>query len=686
MTPTKQSPQAIFESQDRYLVPLFQRPYVWDKENQWQPLWEDVLELARRLRNRVGAQRHFLGAFVVQPMGENIGEIRRWSVIDGQQRLTTLQVLLASVYGVLADKGYSDLANQVRSLIENKPTSRWNPQIDRHKVWPTNADRNTFMVAMDVGGAGTDNSNAGLLNAARAFFDEAVSLYLDDNPTEDDALYLTEAITRGLELVSIRLDADEDPQAIFETLNARGKPLTPADLIKNFVFQNIRGNESETEEKYLTYWQPLEDVWWGEQSTQGRITHPRLTWFLWHWLRARLARDFPIGSLFYEFRQFAVDNVDTILPQIAVAASRYREVVEGATVKDGVLTREQWLTYRLASLGVEVARPLLLWLDESEQAAITDIDRTRMLRMLESYLVRRALVAAPSQGQNRFFMELLIHLSKVPSEDVAQETERYLSAGRLTTNFWPDDQQVREAINRVRFYNRYRTAIMRMILESLEDDRRGYPDGTALALAPVRRGVAEIEHIMPKNWRENWQVCDWPDEEQGALSDKRDSELHALGNLTLVTGKLNKKLSNQAWSEKVARYKQHNDVQLTNDVLFNNPVTWNEAGIAVRTQDLTNKILAIWPVPSGHIGVANELGQKQREYRTTTVWQVDLLRCLEQLSDEFTLKEVYAFADELRKLHPENHTIEDKIREQLQVLRKKKFISFLGNGKYRKNS
>ena len=230
------------------------------------------------------------------------------------------------------------------------------------------------------------------------------------------------AIKDRLEIASISLDADEDAQAIFETLNARGTPLSAADLIKNFIFQQIDPKDAERD--YLAYWSEFETPWWEAEVTSGRIKNPRASLFLWQWLVARTLDDFPIREVFTQFKHYVntvEKDVSALLPRIRAAADRYREVIEGAGNPSGPLTREQLFSYRVGTLDSEVSRPLLIWLDEPEQVGIPDADRVRILEILESWFVRRALVKASSQGSNRFVVDMLRHLSEQPADRLADE-------------------------------------------------------------------------------------------------------------------------------------------------------------------------------------------------------------------------------------------------------------------------
>lgn len=604
MKPDKVNPREVFYQPSRLVVPLFQRPYVWSKERQWEPLWEDIVRLAEVLATKNPTATHFLGAFVVQQLPLTLGTMQEWSVIDGQQRLTTLQILLDALHAQLTTRGQLTLAAQVEPLIENPAAFCQKPE-DRFKVWPTNHDRAGFEAVMSAAAPVNYTSVvASRLSEAHRFFSDSIATWLGDG-VDRKAKLLVDAITGQLEIVSIRLDLNEDAQAIFETLNARGEPLSAADLIKNFVFQNYVGTDVQVEAAYTANWAELETPWWVTLVTAGRVTHPRASWFLWHWLRARLLEDFPIRELFTEFKDYVTGYIKagmgtlaTLLPEIKAAADKYRAVIEGSQTPSGVLTRDELFSYRVGTLDSEVVRPLLIWLDEKGQADIPAAGRQRILELLESWFVRRAIVKAPSQGANRFIIDLMVHLSRQSHEQLAAATESYLASNSTPVGYWPDDDEVAAALADAPAYNKYLRARLRMILEALEDDKRGYPSGKQLAMSPITRGTGTVEHLMPQQWRTNWSADLTPEQEA-----VRDRKVHELGNLTLVTGKLNTKVSNGSWVSKVAHFHEINDVLLTNEALSMAASDWNESTITRRTSSLTAAILKIWPVPAGHVGL-----------------------------------------------------------------------------------
>lgn len=597
-------PKEVFYNPTRLVVPLFQRPYVWSKETQWAPLWEDIVRLIEVIQHHNQNATHFLGAIVIQQVPAALGGLPTWNVIDGQQRLTTLQILLDALHRQLLLRGWDQLAGQILPLIENPSDYRVTEE-DRYKLWPTNRDRDGFVSIMSAPTpTNYETVVSSRLSEAHRYFSAVISDWIGDG---DDAVVrartLVPAVLDRLEIASIRLDANEDAQAIFETLNARGTPLSAADLIKNFVFQNLDVPAVEAEKAYQSYWAEFETPWWEQLITTGRITNSRSSLFLWQWLTARTLSEFPIREVFSQFKHYVntvEKDISSLLPRIKAAADQYRAVIDGSERPNGPLTRLELFSYRIGALDSEIARPLIIWLGEPEQAGIPARDKDRVLAVMESWLVRRALVKTATQGANRFIIDVIRHLREQPQDALPDVLVEYLAANHTPVGYWPGDDEVGDALRGARAYTKYRRVRLRMVLEALEDAKRGYPDGKQLAMGPVARGKGTVEHLLPQKWRKHWG--------DGLTEDEqivRDEALHQLGNLTLVTQKLNSTINNGPWSAKREYFLNYDDVLITKDAINLARDGWDVPVIEQRTEHLIDQILAIWPVPDGHVGLVD---------------------------------------------------------------------------------
>lgn len=309
MKPATHSLNELFGSDVRYVVPLYQRPYVWRRTSHWEPLWQDVLAvLEPYLEEEASTRSHFLGAVVLEQEATNPGEIERRLVIDGQQRLTTLQLLLSAASDEVARAGGERESRLLARLVSNDPDL--GSGVEQFKVWPTNADRAAFQAAMSGEGTATSDS---AIPEARKYFASVIREWLGaasehDVPGRCDALRVV--LTGLLHVVSINLEPGDDAQVIFETLNARGTPLLAMDLVKNAVFHRLeRESPDATDSLHHNVWEPeLGRSYWREEQRQGRLKRPRAELFLMHWLAMQLGEVVAATELFSTFRARVLDS------------------------------------------------------------------------------------------------------------------------------------------------------------------------------------------------------------------------------------------------------------------------------------------------------------------------------------------------------------------------------------------
>lgn len=594
----------------RLLVPLFQRPYVWNEELQWEPLWKDLERVATRLLESPGATQspHFLGAIVLQQLQTPTSDLQQRTVIDGQQRLTTLQLLLDSVHSVIAQVGAAMPAARLEPLIANGEAFCRN-KADRFKVWPTNRDRPAFYEVMDAPPPVDYQKlvhGASRLAKAHQYFARECSAWL--NAVGPDLVVArAEAIERSarelLQVVVIDLAASENAQEIFETLNARGAVLTAADLIKNFVFQRLLEQGADVEEAYAKYWAQFETAFWEEAVNVGRVVIPRSSVFLNHWLVARTGDEVIAREVFSRFKTYADYDAGKpmleLLEEIHRAAAIYREFTEKADILDGPLDRVGLFSYRVKTLESEVIKPVLLALLDHKTGSLQQDDLYLALDVLESWLARRMLIRATSKGYNKIMAEVVSVIRNAGGQQVGQTLKEYFASQRSEVAYWPDDEEVRRELENMPVYRKLSRARLRMVLESIEDHWRGWiPGQVSAAGMRIRRASYAIEHVMPQSWVRHWPLP------QRISELDRDARIHRLGNLTLLTKKLNSTVSNGPWLGEGGKltHLQEKDVVLLNSRLAKAFATtqWNEDGIDSRTSQLIDAVIGVWPVPPGH--------------------------------------------------------------------------------------
>lgn len=256
----KSSLLAIFDAKQRLEVPLFQRQYVWNEEQQWHPLWEDIeRKFIEALEGRTDAPNHFLGAMVLDQKQTPTGHVVIRQIIDGQQRLTTLQIFLAAYRDFCKEQDCQALAQECDKFLFNAGMMA-DPEIDRFKVWPTQLDRPQFVDVISAGSreevlkrhplrrrpyARRPDPRPRMVEAYLFFFGQLKLFFLGaENEPPLVAEYAVcarldqcfQTLRNALMVAVINLQTDDDPQVIFETLNARGQRLLPADLLKNYTF------------------------------------------------------------------------------------------------------------------------------------------------------------------------------------------------------------------------------------------------------------------------------------------------------------------------------------------------------------------------------------------------------------------------------------------------------------------
>jgi hypothetical protein len=604
------TPQAVFMQPQRLIVPLFQRPYVWNEENQWEPLWKDMARMAEKLVAQPGTKHypHFLGAVVLQQVQNASGTMQERIVIDGQQRLTTLQLLFDALHSQLVAVNAEAAALRMETLVVNASPFCRKPE-DRFKVWPTNRDRSAFNEVM-AAPIPTDYStlkhkNERMVQAHQFFSARAAEWLAIKGPDfiQSRAIAIETAARELLQMVVIDLSAEENAQEIFETLNARGSQLTAADLIKNFIFQQLLEEGSDVEKLYEKHWKDFETAFWETEIAFGRLRYPRSSVFLNHWLVAQTGEEVVAREVFSRFKSYSTEThsgMETLLGKLDRAAAVYRKFIESGSFANSQLNRLQLFAYRTGVLESEVVKPLVLFLYDPEQTEIPAKQIEKALAVVESWMVRRMLVRATTKSYTQLVAEVIRHLQEDGKRKVAGDSvEAFLASQTSDSRYWPDDQEIRDTLRYLPAYRRLQRGRLRMVLEGIEDHLRGWKLGKeGKGGEQVTKAKFAIEHIMPRKWQTYWKHPDGP---KGEV--EREVLIHTLGNLTLLTSSLNSKVSNGPWSGDSGKRKALE----AHDVLFLNRrfsetscENWTDASVRQRTDELSKIIVEIWPVLEGH--------------------------------------------------------------------------------------
>lgn len=600
-----QSFDAIFRRDVRYVVPVFQRRYAWERERQWEPFWNDVLEVVDTYVEAARADRtaprsdelpvHFLGAIVVKLVPFGAGQIELREIIDGQQRLTTIQLLIGAAARALGKLGGAEQADEFRDLVENRRyLTREDPDTG-FKVWPTKHDRDAFRTVMTNGEVDASLRQHRVVEAF-GFFENAVTEWASAVSEQERPLHFQalEAVVRSqLHIVWIDLDHRDNAQVIFETLNDRGAPLNAIDLVKNLVFQHENGG-GDTEDLYERHWSWIEDDWWQEKIRLGRLDRVRADVFLQHWLQMRLGKEVNSDYLFKAFAKMLESDSPDIRALIAEFADDARIYRSFFTQPSG--TRRREFFDRLQMLNTSTPFPLVLLLFKQPATALNDEGVDRSLATIEAYLVRRMLWRGTAQGYNRLFTELVKEVRAHPGR-APEVIERQLAAMDGASRLWPRDADLLPVLTENRAYGSGAIARERLLDVLWEVERRGLRTDKQEKLA--RPEKLQIEHIVPQSWKANWPIPAEDGIPPDELEAERNAAVNRLGNLTLVTDKLNPSLSNAAWKTKRPALARHSLLAMNQGLVGEYVDKFDEQAIAERGEKLARRILALWPGPEG---------------------------------------------------------------------------------------
>jgi hypothetical protein len=607
----------VLHGDKRFVIPVFQRPYVWDRERQWEPLWTDIESTALRLAEARSAAfakglpvaeadklaaPHFLGAIVLEQYATATGDVEVRSVVDGQQRLTTLQLLLRGVLDALEGAGAErGLAVRVRKLMKNDDDVVSGDAI--HKVWPRPADRQEFLRAMT---ATVAEDSGSLFVTARAYFAEAASDFLADDEVPTDPYAQGEPVHRraallvatllGLvKLVVIDLDDVDDAQVIFEALNARNTPLSATDLVKNLLFMRAQSEHHDPQRLYDEVWARFdrEDTWWREPVGVGHAQRARQDWLLGDWLIAQLGRVINVGRLYGEFRRW-MDTSRTPPVTALQTLSRYADAYESLHGKrEGAATAEIRAFRVIDQLNITVATPVLLWLLSLSEDQLPRSERTAAFRAIESFVVRRMATKWQTRAYGQAFAEVLKAAQGASDHPGKAVIEALRSAPHGYA--WPSDRDLADAFRTGRYYGPGGVSQDRLRLLLGEVDRRLQLDVHKSEPVSVDYNRLQIEHVIPQEWRKYWPVRVVDESERAQRELQRDLSVHRIGNLTLVSNRLNPSMGHDPWSAKRTQLEKHSHLRLNR--LLCDLDEWDETSIAVRSEWLAGWVAEVWPGP-----------------------------------------------------------------------------------------
>lgn len=562
----------IFTGSRLFEIPFFQRAYVWD-EPQWMRLLEDVEELCSKPKPKP----YFLGSIILKQQltssGSRVGDVR--TIIDGQQRLTTLSILLK----VLCLK-----TGELRKFDK-----RFRLDDDSIVILHNHNDVHAFNKLMSLEKP-EELSGEDKITRAYQFFLKKLDINRVDFATICDYVMF----------VGIDLSADEDEQQIFDTINSLGVRLTTAELLKNYFFSR---NDVTL---YNTYWLDVFEkdeetkAYWDQEVATGRFRRTFIDLFFYAFLQIKMqdadlkvkAEDkyafSNVVKLFDSYKELIHTYLPgpekrlTLLGEIKSYAEVFRKTIR-KDVSDGELTAQAGvdrLNVIIFNLDTATLIPYILFV---ERNVADDAEKTLIYEYLESYIMRRLVCKETTKNYNQLFGERLI-LNRAITKDTLIA---WISTQDDKVNRMPTDSEVSTAFSSVRLTNKYATGVLYLIESKIRN--RSFHATQLLGINKY-----SLEHLMPKKWRNNWKFSG-----SEAEADLRDGILLTLGNLTIITQSLNASIRDADWATKRAGQgdkggllKYADGIETLSKCLSMDE--WNEDTIAERAEELSKLALECW--------------------------------------------------------------------------------------------
>lgn len=533
--------QPMLEGTKQYLVPLFQRPYSWDTK-EWKILWRDLVELSEVSDPRP----HFIGSIVTMPTVSVPEGVSKYLLIGGQQRLTTIFVLLALLRDLAKNGNQPQLAEEINNTLLVNPYKLGQ---DRFKLQPTQGDRETFCSIID---STPQPERPSQVYAAYKFFEREMR----KKPLDIECLKI--AVSKSFSAVSIVLDINDNPHLVFEGLNAKGRPLTQADLIRNYFVMRIHVDAQD--EVYKKHWRPMQEAL-GDSLTE----------FIRHYLIMKLGDTVNVNDVYFVLKdQITPGNAIQYLQELAKYAAFYERLLFPERESNEAVRKA---LSRIRRLEVGVSYPFLLrCYGQYSTGEISSQEMVDILNVLENFLIRRFVCNVPTYGLNKIFPPLYAQIQKVKSATFCDGLKSVLQ-----TKNYPKDYDFIAKLQDAKLYGPGdRVTKTKLILEALESFHAHKEQ--------VPYDKLTIEHVMPQTLNDEWKDqlgMDW--------QMVHELHLHTLGNLTLTA--YNSELSNEPYATK-RKLLSESHIELNS--VFSGVGAWTGQNIKDRAKILSEIALQVW--------------------------------------------------------------------------------------------
>ena len=579
--------KTITDEYQKLIIPFYQRSYVWS-EVDWSKFYEDLYHSMESNKD------HFLGSILIKKTDKEYGY-----VVDGQQRLTTFSLLLRTLYTI-----------QLKDRWSRKGTlpTLWTfPNEDAiPKIEHSHLDSEQFEMIIDyerVNSLEEDKHSSNMIKCYN-YFEKQINELSEDNQKK----LFDYLVSKNL-FVHITIESSEDEQKIFDSINTTGQPLTVTDIIKNALFHQLLILESTSKDKinkfYQKYWQsifehtPEQSKFWNTQHTIGRYKRYRSELLLNGFAICEgILKDTDnfndLGMRFKnEFKKMSKDELLIILQKIHsyaedfVSWDLFKNKSEFNYQENSI---EDRLFHYLNISPTTTVYPILMFL----RNRIKDITLyNSCIQLLESYIIRRSVLNYTDKGYNKVFFRLIDKLRNVSPDKIYETLSQELKNFKTDSDFFPNNEQLLKLCNYD--IDRAKAKFILYWIAIFMDDTKS--ERTKL----IYDKKLTIEHLMPQKWETHWSANLTLEQKE-----KREKLIQTIGNLSLLSDKLNSSLQNREWSVKIHGNDQYKGIaelsilnlnkNLSDGGLLNYQI-WNETEIEKRSSRITDMIKQIWIYP-----------------------------------------------------------------------------------------
>ncbi len=556
----------LIEDKVQYLVPRWQRRYVWG-ETEIHRLIDDMLAIAEAQNQ----ERPHYGGTMITVQESSAGGMKVHRVVDGQQRLTTVSILLACIAETLNANGIGGelTGEDIRDDLLINPRRQ---EGRRRKLRLQDGDEDEYRRIIESDSAG---SGDGHVASAWRIVRKRVNA--------ENVQSLINGLHR-LRVITIGLDDRDDAQQIFESLNATGKPLTEGEKVKNWLLMGLPEGVQDT--LHDDHWLPI------EEELGARHDAERIDLFLRDVMRWWTGRLVAGNRTYDEFRRWAIrEGLDNearrpeLCSRLASLAALYGQMTGTAAAQPSQGVKRK--LDHLRAMGIDSHRPFTLrLLSDAQEAGESGRDPTWLVHVLGSvsnWITRLWLAGHSFTGLGKAFVQLASQSSPADEPDRARSWQRRMAEVSDQRRSVPSDSEVTEGIRRTSKYGGKDTRATRAVLCAMMYYEQ-WDEAPSC-------GKLTVEHIMPQSLSEAWRN-DLGDQAEGT----HGRHLHRLGNLTLCGGRWGSALSNHSFEKKKELY-ENSAVKMTRE-LAKLP-KWDEAAIRERAEELAKKALTLWPWTGG---------------------------------------------------------------------------------------